>query len=167
MPLPSVPLAQIDQILAAANANGADKGFWTPDRIRAATELNKRQAAYKLVAGKKTRANTMGESIMDEGYPDCTIDHRNEPAHSSKIGGNLRAQHHAPDPGKPDLNREFAQFRDLPVERVEEQADSEMNRFLDKFARRMGVAPISEDEGYTRTSAGTGRIPRQRMRWMP
>jgi hypothetical protein len=248
MPLPGIPIDKIDEILAMANHNGVDKGQWTAARIAAASELNRRQAAQKLLLSKHTHANAMAaESVIreshgmhvrraietckgmgmhcshdrstnefrvnhphndertayytddpddaigtarhmkasamsestedddfeevrkktdrsdppwhkghtegdvgdhehtrsrtSEGYPEPSFDAHLEPAHSSKISDrswSRNMQRHPHAPREPDLNREFAQFRELPVEKVTEKANADMDDMLEAACAMLG-----------------------------
>lgn len=123
-------------------------------------------------------ARHMKAQSMSEGYPEASFDRHEQASHSSKIGNNLYPSHNVPETGKPDLNREFAQFRDLHIEKVTEHADNEMASFLDDFAVGLGYAPILEDDDEEKAEhhdaegddppedCMESRLPRARHRWV-
>lgn len=98
---------------------------------------------FRTRAGKVTPKPP--RAMAAEGYPDTSFE-RDEPSHESRIGGNLNRTRSLSDPSPPDLNREFAQFQDLHVEKVTEEAEQEMTEFLNRMTKRMGFAPLAEDD---------------------
>jgi hypothetical protein len=141
MPLPGMNSVDVDRLLTGARESGV-KGYarWTPDVIRTSSELNKRQAADKLMR-MNTHANN---GRIGEGYPDTSFE-RDEPAHESRIG-DLGWSGNPYEPQPPALNREYAQFRDLSVEKIHEMAEAEMTDLILRTAARLGFTDLSEEE---------------------
>lgn len=137
MPLQNLPLDKIHEILSSANNNGVDKGFWTPERIRSASELNKRQAAHRFITGKHVQANKMAAEGIDEGYPDTSYE-KEVPARTARIG-DLGWKGKGKQPGVPGLNKNFMQARELRIEKVSEIANSDMDDMITRTMNRLGL----------------------------
>jgi hypothetical protein len=105
------------------------------------------------------------ENPFSEGYPEPTFDNHIEPAHSANIGSNLRPTTQPHNPKVPDSNREFAQFRDLPVAKVTENR-SEMDQMLEGMLDRMGYNPLPERGQTSRPTTRSGSLPRERRRFI-
>lgn len=90
-----------------------------------------------------------GGTGMQEAYPDTSFE-RDEPSHESRIG-NLGSRGHMEDPSIPYSNREFAQFRDLHIEKIHEVADQEIAEMIENTMMDLGLA--EEMQGYDEDEA--------------
>lgn len=156
------------------------------DEFRVNHAHNKEDTAYYTNdhADAIGTARHMKAQSMSEGYPEASFDRHTAASHSSKIGDNLFPSHHAPETGKPDLNRDYAQFRDLRIEKVTEHSNDDIAAFLDNFTARLGYTPILEDEDekdgekkatehdeyrdfdHEKENCAESRLPRARHRWV-
>jgi hypothetical protein len=195
----NLPIQQIDAILAAQFPPNSHQ-HWTPARIAALSEPNKRHLAKKVIANNSkmrmpdrvppamaaegyepTKRNPIARSLrytshkVKEGYPEASFDDHKEAAHSSRIGTNLNPTKHLQSPNAPDLNREFAQFRDLRIERVTEMAEQEIDEMLAGVLCHLGVAPMQEAETSSDFNLKNSTKPlgnmhdtivRERRRWL-
>jgi hypothetical protein len=75
---------------------------------------------------------------VGESYPDTSFETADGPAHESRIG-DMDWIGHMENPKKPDLNKEFAQFRDVDVEKVSESANNEINQMIRQTIKNMGL----------------------------
>ncbi len=112
-------------------------------------------------------AHHMKKTSMGEGYPDTNFE-RDEPAHEARIG-DLGWDGYPEEASLPALNRDFAQFRDLPVEKIHEMAEAEITNLVRRTAARLGFKDlvIEEDESLPTPPVQTqhSAIPRVRCRW--
>jgi hypothetical protein len=126
---PAAPAAKpsmMDQLLSQAKPE-----YYTPARLAAMTDLNKQQAIAKM---------KMGAGGMKEGYPDKDIaDKGTNPAHQSRIG-NLGWVGRQKEPKAPAVNKEFMAPREVPVAKVTEWADEEMDEMISKTVKRLGFS---------------------------